>query len=61
MSSVKLTRLTNGVLILIGLIFFKPLAYFVGIMMIFAGLTGICWMERFFNKFGIQGKCDSRS
>ncbi len=61
MPAINLTRLTNGVLILIGLIFFKPLVYFVGIMMIFAGLTGICWMERFFNKFGIQGKCDRRS
>lgn len=58
MSSMKLTRLTNGILILIGLLFFKPLAYFVGIMMIFAGLTGICLLEKLFNKFGIQGKCD---
>lgn len=58
MSSMKLTRLTNGVLILIGLLFFKPLAYFVGIMMIFAGLTGICLLEKLFDKFGIQGKCD---
>ena len=42
MSSMKLVRLTNGMLILIGLLFFKPLAYFVGIMMIFSGLTGVC-------------------
>ncbi len=58
MSSIRLTRLTIGILILIGLFFFKPLAYLVGIMMIFAGLTGICLLERLFNKFGIQGKCD---
>ncbi len=58
MSSIRLTRLTIGILILIGLFFFKPLAYFVGIMMIFAGLTGICLLEKLFNKFGIQGKCD---
>ena len=58
MSSMKLTRLTNGILIIAGLLFCKPLAYFVGIMMIFAGLTGICLLERLFNKFGIQGKCD---
>ncbi len=58
MSSIKLTRLTMGVLIIAGLLFFKPLAYFVGIMMIFAGLTGICLLEKFFNKLGIQGKCD---
>jgi len=54
----KLIRLTNGALILIGLLFFKPLAYFVGIMMIFAGLTGVCLLEKFFNKLGVQGKCD---
>ncbi len=58
MSSIKLTRLTMGILILVGLLFFKPLAYFVGIMMIFAGLTGICLLEKLFNKFGVQGKCD---
>ena len=60
MSSVKLTRLTIGILIIAGLLFFKPLAYFVGIMMIFAGLTGVCLLEKLFNKFGIEGKCDLR-
>ena len=58
MSSMNFTRLTVGILILIGLLFFKPLAYFVGIMMIFSGLTGICLLEKLFNKFGMQGKCD---
>ncbi len=58
MSSINLTRLTIGILILVGLLFFKPLAYFVGIMMIFAGLTGVCLIEKLFNKCGIQGKCD---
>lgn len=58
MRSMNIVRLTNGILILIGLFFFKPLAYFVAIMMIFAGVTGICLLEKLFNKFGIQGKCD---
>ena len=58
MSSMNFTRLTIGILILIGLLFFKPLAYFVGIMMIFSGLTGICLLEKLFNKFGMQGKCN---
>ena len=58
MSSINLTRLTIGILILVGLLFFKPLAYLVGIMMIFAGLTGVCLLEKLFNKFGIQGKCN---
>ena len=39
MSSMNFTRLTIGILILIGLLFFKPLAYFVGIMMIFSGFN----------------------
>lgn len=57
MSAVKIIRITNGALILIGLLFFKPLAYFVGIMMIVAGLTGFCLLEKIFNRFGVQGSC----
>ena len=57
MFSINPTRLTNGMLILIGALFFKPLVYFVAIMMIFAGLTGFCLLEKFFNKFGNQAKC----
>lgn len=60
MSSMSLTRITNGILILIGILFFKPLVYFVAIMMIIAGLTGFCLMEKLFSKFGIQGKCGSK-
>ena len=56
----SLTRITNGILILIGILFFKPLGYFVAVMMIVAGLTGFCLMEKLFNKFGIQGKCGSK-
>lgn len=57
MSSMNLTRITNGILILIGALFFKPLVYFVAIMMIFAGLTGFCLLEKLLNKFGNQAKC----
>lgn len=57
MPTLNLVRIINGVLILIGLLFFKPLAYFVGIMMIFSGLTGICLMEKLLNKLGIKGSC----
>ena len=60
MSSVSLTRITNGILILIGVLFFKPLVYFVAIMMIVAGLTGFCLMEKLFNRFGLKGKCGSK-
>ena len=58
MSSINLTRVTNGILILAGMLFFKPLVYFVAIMMIFAGLTGFCLLDKLFGKFGIQAKCD---
>jgi Protein of unknown function (DUF2892) len=57
MSSIGLTRISNGMLILAGMLFFKPLVYFVAIMMIVAGLTGFCLLEKVFNKFGIQAKC----
>lgn len=57
MNVVNLTRIINGMLIIIGLLFFKPLAYFVGIMMIFAGLSGICLMGKFLNKLGVKGGC----
>ncbi len=50
MKPINPTRITIGVLIILGLLFFKPLAYFVGIMMIFAGLTGICFLENFYAK-----------
>ena len=58
MSSIRLTRITIGILILIGLLFFKPLAYLAGIMMIFSGLTGICLLEKLFNKCQDTKKCD---
>ena len=58
MKPVNLTRLTIGVLIIVGLLLFRPLAYFVGAMMIFAGLTGICLLETLFSKiFGVSASC----
>lgn len=47
-----------GIIVLVGLLFFKPLAYFAAVMMIFAGLTGICLLERFFAKIlGTSATC----
>ena len=60
MSTMSLTRITNGALILIGILFFKPLVYFVAVMMIVSGLTGFCLLEKLFNRFGLQGKCGSK-
>lgn len=60
MSTMSLTRITNGMLILIGIFFFKPLVYFVAVMMIVARLTEFCLLEKIFNRFGVQGKCGSK-
>ncbi len=60
MKSINPTRLTIGIMIIVGLLFFKPLAYFTGIMMIFAGLTGICFLEMFYAKvFGVRSSCSA--
>ena len=48
MRSINLTRLTIGSLVILGLVFWLPVAYFAGAMMIFAGLTNICLLERLF-------------
>ena len=54
MFSINPVRLTIGILMLVGLLFFKPLAYLVAIMMIVAGLTGFCLLEKIFAKFGAK-------
>ncbi len=57
MSSMNSIRLINGILILVGILFFRPLVYFVAIMMIVAGLTGFCLLEKIFAKFGVKATC----
>lgn len=58
MRSINLTRLTIGSLVILGLVFWTPLAYFVAGMMIFAGLTNICLLERLFARaFGTATSC----
>ncbi len=58
MKGINLTRLTMGIMILVGLLVFRPLAYLCGMMMIFAGLTGICFLEKLFNRiFGAPASC----
>lgn len=47
-----------GIIVLVGLLVFKPLAYFAAVMMIFAGLTGICLLEKIFAKIlGTSATC----
>lgn len=61
MKPLNLTRLTVGIMVIVGLLFFKPLTYFAGAMMIFAGVTGICFLERFFSKVpGVNTTCSTK-
>jgi hypothetical protein len=48
MRSINLTRLTIGSLVILGLVFWLPVAYFAGAMMVFAGVTNVCLLERLF-------------
>jgi arsenite methyltransferase len=58
MKCINLTRLTMGSMILVGLLVFRPLAYLCGIMMVFAGLTGICFLEKLFSRMvGAPASC----
>lgn len=50
MRSLNLTRIVMGIIVIVGLLFFKPLAYFAGAMMVFAGLTGVCFLEKLLSK-----------
>ncbi|OGC82622.1 MAG: hypothetical protein A2788_01850, partial [Candidatus Abawacabacteria bacterium RIFCSPHIGHO2_01_FULL_46_8] len=62
MKSINLTRLTIGVIIIFGLLFYQPLVYLVGVMMIFAGLTSICLLEKFYTRvFGCNTSCTINS
>lgn len=55
MKSLNLTRIVMGIIVFVGLLFFKPLAYFAAAMMIFAGLTGICFLEKLLSKVFSSG------
>ncbi len=55
MKSLNLTRIVMGIIVIVGLVFFKPLAYFAGAMMIFAGLTGMCFLEKLLSKVSSCG------
>lgn len=57
LKSINGVRLTIGIMILVGLLFWRPLAYFVGIMMVIAGLTGFCLLEKLFAKCGNKTTC----
>lgn len=58
MRSINLTRLTIGSLVILGLVFWTPVAYFAGAMMIFAGVTNVCLLERVFARLlGASASC----
>lgn len=48
MKVVSLTRTTIGIMIIAGLLWCKPLIWICGIMMLFAGLTGVCFLDLFY-------------
>jgi len=48
MKVVSLTRTTIGIMIIAGLLWCKPLIWLCGIMMLFAGLTGVCFLDLFY-------------
>ncbi|MCG3181830.1 MAG: hypothetical protein BIFFINMI_04265 [Phycisphaerae bacterium] len=50
MKPICLTRITMGTVVIAGLLLWHPLAYLAGAMMIFAGLTGVCLLEKLFAK-----------
>lgn len=54
MRSLNLTRIVMGIIVIAGLLFFKALAYFAGAMMIFAGLMGVCFLEKLLSKVGFS-------
>lgn len=58
MKSLNLTRITTGVMVIVGVLFFRPLAYLAGAMMIFAGVTGICFLEKLYSRLlGTSSSC----
>ena len=48
MRPVSFTRTTIGIMLIIGLLCCRPLIWLCGIMMIFAGLTGVCFLDLFY-------------
>ena len=51
-----------GGIVLVGLLVWRPLAYFVGGMMILSGLTGICLLEKLFGRLlGTPSSCSLES
>jgi len=57
--NINASRIVNSILLIFGLVFFKPLAYFVALMMFFAGVTNYCLMERILQRFGFQKTCNT--
>ncbi len=50
MRPISYTRTTVGILVLIGLLYYRPLAWFCGVMLVFAGVTGVCFVDMFWRR-----------
>ena len=48
MRPVSFTRTTIGLMLIAGLLWWRPLIWICGIMMLFAGLTGVCFLDLFY-------------
>lgn len=52
----RIVPLTNGLILILGLLFYKPLSFFVAAMIIFSGITDICFTEKFYEKINVLPK-----
>jgi len=48
--TVSLTRTTIGIMLFVGLLYYRPLIWFVAVMQIIAGLTGICLLDKLYRR-----------
>jgi hypothetical protein len=46
MRTISLTRITIGIMLIVGLLHFRSLIWFVAIMQIIAGFTGVCLLDK---------------
>ncbi len=54
MTTISLTRTSIGILLIVGLLYQRPLIWFIAFMQIIAGLTGVCLLDKVYR--AILGK-----
>ena len=48
MRTISLTRISIGIMLVVGLLYFRPLIWFVAFMQILAGFTGVCLLDKLY-------------